>query len=72
MGPADQGRRDEGTGVRRSGLRHRGHAEGAAGHAVRRHPRSMASGWSGQELQTWNSDTWPAGQPVLAVTVTRK
>lgn len=26
----------------------------------------------GQAFQTWNSDNWPAGQPVLAVTVTRK
>jgi len=25
----------------------------------------------GQAFQTWNSDTWPAGQPVLAVMVTR-
>jgi hypothetical protein len=41
-------------------------AYGAPGGAVGDRTRSD------QEFQTWNSESWPACQPVLAVTFTRK
>jgi hypothetical protein len=32
---------------------------------------TVRKGRRGQAAQTWNSETWPAGQPVLAAMVTR-